>query len=426
MPTASYATLTAAAAIDAAVDDSAYNTALQAARKARKEGLYTNLNAIGVNGVYSWDTGSVPSSLVEMYAWSLFDLDYSVAYLARGALNSTAESVSGQGDDGNTDQLSVLADEVYDNQRAGAKFTIGRVLLTDSANAGPWTFNPATVSVTVGRGGKRFDGFDYSATGTVTLPRGGSVYLYIQSEAAGAAYSALSLGAINTISRGNMSGVTVTNDATWLNFSGAQVGTDGESDITLRERNTTKWGLLGTGSPERAYRNRAMAVDPTSITRVGVFTNYDIFDPGRVDVVLAGPSGAVAIGVVQAVQNDLSTNQIGGDFIPETARVVVTSALNKTISVAGTVYVQKEINVAEFQAQVSADFATFAASHKIGGLPLGIVSAERISAVLQYRAGLNAGAIVLDADTITPSTDTTLAYNEVPVFDLTGLVFVSN
>jgi hypothetical protein len=104
----------------------------------------------------------------------------------------------------------------------------------------------------------------------------------------------------------------------------------------------------------------------------------------------------------------------------------VTSALNKTISVAGTVYVQKEINVAEFQAQVSADFATFAASHKIGGLPLGIVSAERISAVLQYRAGLNAGAIVLDADTITPSTDTTLAYNEVPVFDLTGLVFVSN
>ena len=76
MPTTSYAILTAAAAIDAATD---YNTALQAARKARKEGLYTNLNDIGVNGVYSWDTGSVPSSLVEMYAWSLFDLDYSVA-----------------------------------------------------------------------------------------------------------------------------------------------------------------------------------------------------------------------------------------------------------------------------------------------------------------------------------------------------------
>ena len=120
---ASYATLTAAAAIDAASDR---NAALQAARLARKNGLYANLNAIGVNGVYSWDTGSVPSSLVEMYAWSLFDLDLSVAYLAQGALNSTAISESGRGDDGNTDQLSVLADEVYDNQRAPAKFTIGR------------------------------------------------------------------------------------------------------------------------------------------------------------------------------------------------------------------------------------------------------------------------------------------------------------
>lgn len=420
---ASYATLTAAAAIDAASDR---NAALQAARLARKNGLYTNLNAIGVNGVYSWDTGSVPSSLVEMYAWSLFDLDLSVAYLAQGALNSTAISESGRGDDGNTDQLSVLADEVYDNQRAPAKFTVGRVLLTDAANAGPWTFNPATVSVTVGRGGKRYDGFDYASTGTLTLPRGGTVYLYVQSEAAGSVYSALSLGAINTISRGNMSGVTVTNDSTWLTFSGAQTGTDGESDATLRERDTTKWGTLGTGSPERAYRNRALAVDPTSITRVGVFTNYDIFDPGRVDVVLAGPSGAVAIGVVQAVQDDLAPNQIGGSFIPETARVVVTSALNRTIAVAGTIYVQKEINVTEFQTQVSADFATFAASHTIGGLPLGIVSAERISAVLQYRAGLNAGAIVLDADSITPNTDTTLAYNEVPVFDLTGLSFVSS
>jgi hypothetical protein len=101
----------------------------------------------------------------------------------------------------------------------------------------------------------------------------------------------------------------------------------------------------------------------------------------------------------------------------------VTSAANRTINVTATVYVQAEYDTAAFQAQVSADFAAFAADHEIGGGKLGIVSAERVSEVLQYRAGLSAG-IIYDVDAITPNTDIVLAYNEVPLFDLTGLTYV--
>ena len=415
-----FAQLTAPAAIDDAAD---YNAALEAARLAKKQALYASLNSVGVQGVYSWATGSVPSSLVEIYAWSLFDYDLSQAYLALGALNSTAFSESGRGDAGQ-DGLSVLSREVYDNTRGAGLFTVCRIKLTDSAGNGPWTFQPNTVSFSVGRGGKRFDGFDFAGTGAaIVLPKSGTVYVYCKAEAAGSAYGSLSVGAVNTFARGSLSGVTVTNDSTWLNFVGAVVGTDDESDESLRDRNLHKWGELGTGSPASAYVSRCKAADPTNITRVETFTNFDIFDPGRIDIVIAGPAGAVAPSVVQAAQDAIAPLQIGGSFIPETARAVVTSAANRTINVTATVYVQAEYDTAAFQAQVSADFAAFAADHEIGGGKLGIVSAERIAEVLQYRAGLSAG-IIYDVDAITPNTDTILAYNEVPLFDLTGLTYV--
>ena len=47
-----------------------------------------------------------------------------------------------------------------------------------------------------------------------------------------------------------------------------------------------------------------------------------------------------------------------GDDV-DVARAVVSSAINRTITIAATVYVQKEYNTAAFYAQVSADYAAF-------------------------------------------------------------------
>ena len=399
-----FAQLRAAASIATAPDPVA---ALKAARMTKKAVLYSNLNAIGVIGTASWTTGSVPSSLVEMYSWSLVDYDVNQAYVAEGLLNSTASG----------DALSALAYEVYDNVRALGKYTVARALLTDTAGAGPWTFTPSSVSFSVGRGGLLFNGIDLLNQGQITLPRGGTVYVYVRSEGTGAAYSQLSLGTLNFFARGALGGVTVSNDASWLSFDGAIAGTDDEPDATLQERNRTKWGTLGTGSPARAYVNLAMSSDPTSITRVKVLSNRDILEPGKVDVVVAGPAGAVAPSVVQGAQIAIAPLQIGGDKIPETARAVVSSAINRTISIAATVYVQKEYNTAAFYAQVSADYAAFAKATEIGGGPLGVVSAERLEEILSYRAGLSP-AVIYDVKDFTPRDDVALAWNEVPIFSL--------
>lgn len=400
-----FAQLTAPAAIDSAADPVA---ALKAARLAKKSVLYVNLEQVGVSGVYSWTTGSVPSSLVEIYAWALTDYDITQAYVALGSLNSTAED----------EALDDLSYQVYDNERVGGSFTIARLLLVDDAGAGPWTFQPSTVSYSVGKGGLLYNGFDFAGSGLpVTLPRGGKVYVYVKSESTGSQYAQLALGAVNFQARGALPGVSVTNDSTWLSFSGAVAGSSDEADTVLRERNKTKWGTLGTGSPSHAYRNLVLSADPTRITRVETFTNFDILDPGRIDVVIAGPAGAVGPDVVLIGQNAVAPLQIGGDKIPETARAVVTSAVNHTITVSATVYVQKEYNTTEFQAQVAADYATFAGATKIGGGRLGIVSCERLQEILTFRAALAPG-IILDVADFLPSQDVPLVYNEVPLIAL--------
>lgn len=406
-----FAQLTAPAGIDSAADPAA---ALKAARLAKKSVLYGNLNEIGVVGTVSWTTGSTPSSLVEVYAWSLVDYDQAQAYIALGQLNSTATG----------DALTALSEEFYDNARAAGNFTVARILLTDTAVAGPWTFQADSVSFSVGRGGLRYDGFDFAGDGgELTLPRGGSVYVYVRSASAGSVYSQLSAGAVNFFARGSIPGVSVTNDATWLDFTGAVVGSDDEGDASLQTRNAAKWGTLGTGSPKRAYVAWAMGASPTEITRVSVLTNLDILRPGRVDVLLAGPVGAVSSGVVTAAQDAIAPAQIGGDKIPETATAVASSAANLEIAISATIRVQKEYNTAAFQAQVSADYAAFAAATPIGAEPLGIVSRERLMQILTFRAGLNP-SVIYDVSDFTPAADVTLAYYQVPIFTL-ALTWIS-
>ena len=123
---------------------------------------------------------------------------------------------------------------------------------------------------------------------------------------------------------------------------------------------------------------------------------------------------------LQAVLVGVDPAQIGGERIPETARAVVSSALGHTIVIAATLFVQATYNTAAFQASVLANVATFFADLAIGAL----VSQERIVEVLLYPAGLSAG-VITDATVTSPLVDIQLAYNEVAVADVTGVVFVS-
>ena len=377
------------------------------------------LNALATLGfpALSWETGSVPSGLIEIQAAALTDFQTAEQLIAEGGLNSFATG----------DALSELSDEVYDDQRQAGLNTIGYVTLTDTANAGPYVFSATSVSFSIGLGSSIiFDGIADAVTGStqVTVPKGGSVDVIIQSQSVGSAYN-VGVGTITSFVRGVKPGVGVNNPSDWLSkYASAQQGTDPETDPQLRDRNVSKWGTLGTGSPEKAYRHwatTATAGFPSiqQVKKCVVYTNLDILDPGRVDVIIAGSAGPLGPTVVNAVQSYIAPMQIGGDRIPETARAVVSSAIGTTINVIATLYVQSTFNTPAFQATVLANLQAYFADLPIGAL----VSRERIIEVLLYPAGTSYG-VITDAEMSSPAVDVQLAYNGVAVAAPT-ITFVS-
>lgn len=375
-----------------------------------KQNLLNQLAALGFPAL-SWETGSVPSGLVEIQASALTDQQVGQSLTAQSGLNDFA-----------TDEaLTLLADQLYDNQRQVGSFAKGYVRLTDTANAGPYTFSATSKSFSVGVGGLVFNGLYAATTGstTVTLPKGSSVDVFVQAQSIGSEYNVAS-SAINVFARGAIPGVTVTNPGDWQSlYAGSQYGVAEEGDTKLRDRDQSKWGSLGTGSPAKAYRYWAETASQ-QVQQVEVYSNYDIFDPGRVDVVIAGSSGPVAPDVVAAVQNYIAPSQIGGSLIPETARCVVTSAAAHNVTVTATLYVQSTYNTAAFQAQTLANLQAYFADIPIGGT----VSFERVVEVLLYQAGLSAG-IITDAVVASPAADVVLTLFEVAVASPVSITYVS-
>ena len=371
---------------------------------AHKTVILQALQDAGFTGAFTWQSGTSPLAFVETQADAVTRFDANAAILAKGALSDEAED----------DTLTVLSDQVYDNQRMAGRSTRGRLLLVDAASVGPFTFQAESVSFSIGRGGRLYNGYG----GTVTLPRAGQLLLNVESDETGAIYALAPAGTITYFARGVLPGVTVTNQTDWLSGADAQVGTDDESDPRLRTRNRSKWGSLGAGSPESAYRSWALAADP-QVQRVAVLANVNMLDPGVATVLIAGTSGALGGSVVAAVQNAIAPAQIGGELIPETARAVVASAVNRTITISGVIYVQREYNTTAFQAGVAADVATFFADMDIGQL----VSWERCLEVITQRAGLSA-RVIYNVENFAPSADVPLLYNEVAVPFL-SLTYVS-
>lgn len=364
---------------------------------------------------YTWESGAVPATLVEVEAEAATDYQVAQKIVAEGGLIDLAEK----------DALTEHAKQVYQVERRLGLPTIGWQTITDSALAGPITFSQGSVSFSVGAGGLTYDGVN---DGTIlTLPRAGSVRVKVQSRGTGSKY-VVSAGSINFFARGIMPGVTVTNESTWLTNgtalpqggtqSGCQQGTSDDPDSTLRALGKAQWGTLGTGSPESAYRRWALGAH-ASITKVAVLTNLDLLDPGRVDVIIAGAGGALGVEQVTAAQNAIAPLQTGGERIPETARAAVTTAQNYSITVSGTMYVQASLNTSTFQAQVAADLAAYQADLPIGGL----VSWERLLEVVTRQAGVSAG-VIPDVENFSPTTDTQLAYDRVAVFT-NALIFKS-
>ena len=144
-----------------------------------KSALYSRLiaptdpNTPSFSQALSWETGSVPSALVEIEAEAITDYQAAQKIVAEGKLLDTAEG----------DALHEHVTEVYGITPSTGRYTVGYETLTDAANAGPFTFSQGSVSFAVGQGGLTFDGVGDGTT--LTLARGGTVAVKIQSRQVG-------------------------------------------------------------------------------------------------------------------------------------------------------------------------------------------------------------------------------------------------
>ncbi len=375
-----------------------------------KSDVLTRLEQAGFTSIRSLSPEAGPVAFVETEATALDRMNQAAAFLTASNLNDLAEG----------DALEELSNQVYQNdKRLGTRARLF-VTLTDNGQ-GPFTFDVTTVGFSTGIGGKQFfgvaaetDQFGNLVT-TKTLAKNGTVKVYVEAEALGAAYN-IAAGTLTTFNRGVLAGVTVTNPSGSQADSLGVIGTDPEVDENLRQRNRKQWETLSAGATQGAYEKRARDSDP-QITRVSVKTNLDLTDPGLVTVILASDAGAVGGSVVANAQAAIAPLFTGGDKIPETARAICVSASNFPVVVAGTVVVDPAYNTQAFLDQINADLITYFKSFAIGGGKLAKVSYERVISVIGYRAGLS-NSVVFDATDVTinnGSQDLPLAYNQVPV-----------
>jgi phage-related baseplate assembly protein len=264
--------------------------------------------------VTAWQPGSTPLTLVENDAEGMEDLSALVANVARGGLLETAED----------DWLDLLLWNVYKLTRVTGVATVGNVVLTDAAGAGPFTLNPGDVWVATA-GGLRFNNV---TGGTLTL--NGTLTLSFRAEKQGGAYNVGGTAINQRLGGVALPGVTVSNPnpmgGSWITTAGA----DRELNSAARTRASNRWPALGVGLPTATYDGWAKAAD-ASVNRTFIRASPTI--PGQVDVFLASSTGTVSGGVVTSVQSYMNLRETF------TTVVVAASAAAHAYTVAGTVYV---------------------------------------------------------------------------------------
>lgn len=349
---------------------------------------------LGFNAT-SWQDGSIPKTLLFIFAEVYASLTHGIAQTAAGGYNDLAED----------EWLHMLADSHYDNQVHNAVATQGTCVLTSSAFAPPYPISPDDLVATTADGSVTFR----NKSGD-TLATGGTLSLLFECEVAGAAGNV----APNTITtlRTGLAGVTITNPVlpggtSWITRDGADIETNPE----LRTRNRTKWATLGIG-PGMAYEHSARQADP-AVKRVFVDdTNPN--GPGTVDVYVAGDSGALSNTVLAAVNNYMTGVTDGIDRVNTTAILAVKSAINKTVVLSIGVYLLKQYDTTITRTSISDAVAGYFKALPIGGTPLqeGGPGAVRLNALAGNAMKIAGVQNVVFTNTLV---DPPLAKNEVAI-----------
>jgi uncharacterized phage protein gp47/JayE len=337
--------------------------------------------------VSAWQPGSLPLTLLQTDADVDADFSQLVQAVAKGGFVTLATK----------DWLDLVALNVYALTRTLATTTQGVVTFTAASGVGPYSLLAGDRTVATA------SGLQFVTTSGGTLTGGGTLQVTVEAASPGAAYNVGNATITQLLTP--LAGVTVNNPdpggGSWV----TSYGTDTESDSSLVQRCKDRWPSMGVGATKEAYDAWARAAS-SSITRTNPYP--DASTPGQVDVVVAGPSGPVAGGVVTLAQNYINAR------LPLGITAVVVSASAHVVTVAATVYVQAAYLVLA-QQQCPANVETLIAETDLGGA---VYPSELITA-LSSPTGVT--RVVLTS----PAGDEVLTASEVATLSGPTLTFVA-
>lgn len=289
--------------------------------------------------VTTWQAGDPTRALFNYEAEFLSTLEEVVlGYVASGFLDYASGI-----------WLKILAEQVYGVEVPEATFGTTTVDLTNAGDE-DFSFDPGDILFR----SNVDNAITYRSTTGGSLTPGGTLTVNVEATVAG---SASSVGANELELATALSGVTGTNPT-------AATGIDEQDEATTRQQCRDKLDALSPNGPRGAYsyvaRSRTLT-GTTAITRVRVFSDSDT---GDVDVILAGPSGAVAgpdVALVEAAILKWATPQC------ITPNVVSATPVTVPVTYQLWIYAASNKTSAEIQADIAAALATMFASRPIGG-----------------------------------------------------------
>lgn len=327
--------------------------------------IYELLGDVGISTT-SWKPGGVTRTIIVVFSAVLAALTVLISQIAQAGF---LELSSGN-------WLTQVAYYIFGERRFAATFATGYVTLTNGGG-GEFVVEAEDLIVTAPRIGK-----SYRNIAEFTLSAGQSVTIAVQALEIGADSSALP-GDISRLET-TLLEVTVTNEA-------AVLGTNEESDTSLKARCLAKLGARSPNGPADAYAfaaRSALRADGSAIGVTRVAHSKDGF--GNLTVYVATPSGGVT-GTVTDLTSDLGIihDRIQKNATPLAVTEFTASAAPVEIPVVGEAWIYTTANLTPDQARerIEAAHVDFISKQPISGNLLpgeagGKVFRDQIAAVL--------------------------------------------
>jgi hypothetical protein len=312
-----------------------------------EEELLSFLQDLGIETT-DWKEGTPELTMLKLEALTYWTL---IQQNRQNARNSVNQFSSGSA-------LSELANSHFNNQRRDAQFAEGIIVVTGSSAVVPRTFQAAECKVTDGT----YIFYNLSQfTISNAIP---FVSTSFRADGNGAEYNIATNSDLTTV--GTEVGFTITNPPYSFGISGSwltTLGSDEESDNTLRQRNASTFASFQTGDLTIDRVKRMVFSASSDIEYVSINDNNPN-GPGSANVYIATATTTTPSASVTAVQSVLNTSFFGN---ATQQRIVAYAATPYTFNTPFSIYYSKTVRATDLITSIETVANNWVASIPIGG-----------------------------------------------------------